>query len=305
MVAFFALNKALKRTCWWRNIFVFTKQFSNDPTFSESFSVVNVGSNPARFAFFYDNVLGENWSTGVQGLDFDLDILRKYSWQLKPGAYVLLPIVPFSSVSGYLTRYSKSYSAKYASVLGIRQGKSFTKLREGIKYLRFPLMYNWRAITYLIRDANPDNRLNQIEQQLQLYEMENNAEWWMSMWKKEFSICDWESMLPDHLKEGRVKSILMMSELIEYIQENGFKPVIVSPPMSNSLCSMFTPLIKDTYIYSFVKSIQNKYNVLYLDYLDDKDLQDPQLYFNALFMNLRGRKLFTRRVLTDLNIITT
>lgn len=42
------------------------------------YSIVNLGSNPARFAFFYENVNGANLSTGTQDLYMDLCILKQY-----------------------------------------------------------------------------------------------------------------------------------------------------------------------------------------------------------------------------------
>lgn len=300
-IAYF-INKLLRKTVWYENIFAFTHQFKRKVS-NETYEVVNVGSNPARFAFFYEDVLGENWSTGTQGLDMDLEVLKHYSYQLKPGAHVFLPIVPFSSVSGYLTNSMKQYSAKFASVLDVATVTKYKRIERGYKYLKYPILSGWRTFKFLFRDAEPDKRLQATEQCLQLPELEADANWWLNMWKEEFSIPSWETSLPEHLHEGREKSINMLCHLIDYIINQGFKPVLISTPMSAPLSALFTQQIKDTYIYSFIEEAQIRYDIPYLNYIDTKEFQDNSLYFNALFMNLRGRKLFTRRVLKDLKLI--
>lgn len=300
------LNKLIKGTVWWNNQFTYTKQFvSNDgyrKDLHRNYEVVNVGSNPARFAFFYEDVLGENWSTGTQGLDMDLEILKYYHSYLKDGAYVLLPIVPFSSVSGYLVKSPISYYAKFVRILDSLQIRNNTHMQQARKYIKMPLRYNWRNVRHLIKDSKPDNRLNIVEQPLQLMEMEQSAIKIMNSWKDEFDIKEWRGELPAHLLKGREKSIQMMSSMISFLLERGYKPVLISPPMSHPLTKLFTPQIKENYIYSFVDEIKKLYDIPYLDYTEVEEFQEEVLYFNALFMNLKGRKLFTKRVLLDLGI---
>ena len=56
-----------------------------------------------------------------------------------------------------------------------------------------------------------------------------------------------------------------------------------------------------SYVYDFIKMVDRE-NIPFLDYSKDALFMDNSLYMNSLFMNLRGRKLFTKRVLKDLNI---
>ena len=306
LAVFMAANKAVKKTNWWKNKFAFTHQFVSNAGYRKNlirnYEVANVGSNPARFAFFYEDVLGQNWSSGTQGLDMDLEVLRFNHSYLKKGAPVILPIVAFSSVSGFLTKVSRPYMAKFVSILDGLQINYNDKLREGRKYLKYPLLYDWKAVRHLFFDTELDRRLDINEQPMQLIEMEQDAQEWMKIWKDEFRISDVSAPLPDHLKEGREKSVKMMIDMVNFLKERGYKPVIVSPPMSASLMKHFTKDVRDTYIYSFVDEIKKRVDVPYMDYMDS-EFQNNKYYFNALFMNLRGRKMFTKRVLTDLSLI--
>ena len=306
---FIVLNKLVKHTNWWKNNFLYTNQFYNGWTYRETpvrnLQIANVGSNPARFAFHYDDVLGENWSTGTQGLDMDLQILRHQHSLLRKGAYVLLPIVPFSSVSGYLDKFPKSkrYLAKYTKALDNLQIKQLPYFEGVRRYIKYPLLYNWKILLYIIRDVPSDTRLTIVENLMQKNEMLKDAKNWMKCWMEEFNIKDLHATLSPELQNARERSIDMMCDMISFLLERGYRPILISTPMSEALSEYFTQDIKETYIYSFVRSIQEKYDIPYLDYTNDKELTNHDLYFNALFMNLRGRKLFTKRVLKDLRLI--
>lgn len=302
----FMANRMVKMTNWWKNNLLYTQQFVSNAGYrynlKRNYEIVNVGSNPARFAFIYDNVVGENWSTGTQGLDMDYEVLRYYHSYLKQGATVLLPIVPFSSVSGYLEQFktSRHYLAKFVSILDYLQVSHHEKLNRGNYYFYYPLFYNWRVIRYLIKDEKPDCRIEKNDQPMGLLQLKSDAQDWIAGWKKEFAIKELNGQLPSHLEKGRSISVEMMRKMILFLKERGYNPVIVSPPMSKALTEYFTDDIKKTYIYSFVDEFK-ELNVGYLDYTDSQ-FSDNKLYFNALFMNLKGRRLFTEQVLKDLNI---
>lgn len=74
------LNKCVKKTNWYKNQFLYTNQFVSNAGYRDNlirnYEIVNLGSNPALFAFFYENIKGQNWSTGSQGLDMDFEILK-------------------------------------------------------------------------------------------------------------------------------------------------------------------------------------------------------------------------------------
>lgn len=303
ILCFGVLNKLLKTTNWWKNIFVFTKQFELGDKKTGMLKICNVGSNPARFAFHYDDIAGENWSTGTQGLNYDLEILRSNHNQLCKEAIVLLPIVPFSSVSGYLNNFKKpnTYLAKYTKAISPDIIQTLPQFKSVKLFLKYPLC-DIRTLRYIVRDVKADTRLLITENSLPYVQMDFDAHGWITCWKEEFNISSLEDPLPDGLKNGRLISIEMMNNLVAFAKEYGYRPILVSPPMSVALTNLFSDTAKDTYIYSFVREIQSKYDIDYLDYLGDEEFSKHEYYFNALFMNLRGRKLFTKRVLQDLGL---
>lgn len=303
------LNWLLKKTDWWKNQFVFTHQFISNQGYRENLTrnieIVNVGSNPARFAFDYDDlILGANWSTGNQGLDMDYQLLRFYHSFMKEGATVLIPIVPFSSVSAYLIPSiykDKSYMVKFYSVLDYLQTEYLPQFKHVRYWYKYPLLFNWLAVRFLLRDVKPDKRI--------LYDSDLTnrvdavtAELLMDNWKSEFNIKDLEAPLSSELQEARKQSVQLMRNMLEYLVERGYKPVFIIPPVSKMLSTYLTEPFRERYIDSFIREF-SEYNVPYFDYTKVLEFQADDLFFNDLFMNVKGRTTFTKRVLTDLKMI--
>ena len=305
------ISKLVKTTNWYKNNFIYTKQFvpsgyrkdgqrNYDIDKQRNYEIVNVGSNPARFAFFYENIIGQNWSTGTQGLDKDLEILKYFYSYIKKDGTVLLPICAFSSVAGILKR-QLSYTAKFASILDRRQ---INTMPQGIKshiWMKYPLDFKSLFMLF-IEDVQPDDRLSITEQMMQPLELNMDALRWMNGRKAEFNIKDWNAPLTPELQEGRNISVKNLQTMIDFCLERSLKPVLIIPPMTKYLSCLLTDTIRETYIYSFIREANVK-NIPFLDYMDDERFSDPSLYFNSFFLNLKGRKLFTKQVLEDLNIL--
>ena len=299
----------IKQTNWWNNMFVYTHQFVSNFGYRENLvrnlQIANVGSNPARFCFFYEDVLGQNWSTGTQGLNMDLEVLRFNHSYLSCNAVVLLPLVPFSLVSEYLKNKNGfrdyKYYVKYTNVLDQSQINCIPCAKDIWGFVHSPIRYNHKAWKYLINDEEPDRRLEIADQHMMLADLMNDADCIIKGWKGEFDIKDLSGPLPDHLLQGMEDSVALLTEIIDFLLEREYRPVIVLPPMTSILHDKLPAIFWQTYIYNGITKL-NRPDVPMLDYLHDKQWQSTDLYFNSLFMNLRGRKLFTKQVLKDIGL---
>lgn len=310
LLIFLFTNKRIKNTNWWKNQFIYTHQFISNlgyrTNLTRNIEIVNIGSTPARFAFDYSGLInGANWSTGNQGLDMDYQILRFYHSFMKEGATVLLPIVPFSSVSAYLIPSiykNKTYMVKFYSILDYLQTKYLPQFKYVNYWYKYPLFFNWKVIKYLIKDTQEDKSLFSTTT-LKNQDNYKNADFWMDIcWKTEFKISNFEQPLPSHLQQARSKSILLMQEILDFLIERGYKPVFIMPPISLSLAKRYTPNFREVYINSFIREFK-KYKIPFLDYTKSIELQKDEYFCNDLFMNPKGRKIFTKQVLQDLNLI--
>ncbi len=304
-----SLNNRIKRTIWWKNKFVYTDQFEkclnriyeNKP----KLQIVNVGSNPARFCFFYENVYGENWSTGAQGHDMDFEIIKKYYRCLEKNAIVLIPLVPFSFVSEYLNdkpeyRNGESY-LKFTTILDEEQLASLPWYNEMKEYNANPRKLKRNAWKFILRDIKPDRRIEITDQLMMRCDLEADSEMFMDYWQREFDIEDFGASLPLHLKKAYDDSIEVIRKIIDFCIEHDIRPVLVVPPMTQVLYNKFPSEFWKTYVTDGIVKL-NRPDVPVFNYLYDKKWQAVDLYFNSLFMNLRGRKLFTKQVLKDVGL---
>ena len=179
--------------------------------------------------------------------------------------------------------------------------------REACRYAEYPILFGKPAVKALIRymigrDKPYINKVVNLENNpMTEAELEKDAARWMEGWKHQFSIADFEAPLTEQNQKGREYRIDLMRELIDFCIERDYQPVYVIPPVTEFLAKEFTPKFRDIYIYDFLKQVDR--DVKLLDYSDDKGLMDKDLYFNSFFFNRLGRKLFTKRVLTDLGLI--
>lgn len=309
VLGWFICNRLLRSSNWYKNYFIHTKQFQQANE-KKILDVVNVGSNPAVFDFFYDDVNGVNWATGSQGPKMDFDILNRYSSQIKDGGVVLIPIVPFSSCSPYLAHYKPSFKgissiARYIVAMGLSQ-KEIKKLKGNYKkaysWLKYPLFFEPKAVRYLYRDVKEDTRNLITDQPMSFYDLNQDADHWINGWKSEFDISDLEAPLDKKMEMCHEECALQFVSIIDFCKEHNLRPILLHPPISRILNEKFSDKTKEIYIYSFVRRIQKKIDVEFRDYISDKDFLSPSLYFNSFFLNLRGRKLFTQRVLKDLGL---
>jgi hypothetical protein len=303
------LNKIIKRMNWYKNIIIYTTPVVSNVGYRDNlqrnYEIVNLGSNPGRFAFFYEDVLGQNWSTGTQGLTEDLEIVKYYFSYIKKSGVILLPIVPFTSISPYL-KYKPDYTpityyAKYIKVLDWHQITQAPSYKKALRFIRYPLFFNLKYIRYLLKDTDKDNRLLISEQTMQPLELNADADKWINGWKKEFDIKDLSVPVTNVYKECIDESVKQLQQIITFCLERELKPVLIIPPVTKYLSEYFTPEVREQYIYSFIRQA-NTMDVQFLDYFSDERFQDSELYFNSFFLNLRGRKLFTRQVLRDLGL---
>ena len=308
-VSFLIANKLIKKTNWWKNQYIACEQFVSNfgyrDNIQRNYDIVNLGSNPARFAFFYENVKGQSWATGSQGQDMDFEILKYFHSYLKNGGAVLIPIMPFTAISTYLKErkdyWGMEYYSKFYQILDLYQALQLPNAKKIARYLKMPLLYNKRAIRYLIKDSLPDDRFQISEQPMMKMELEEDAKKWINGWLTEFNLKRLEDCQGEKWSKYYREAIDLTKSMVDFCIERDLKPVFICVPMSHYLSDLFPTDVRKYLVLDFVKAC-NEHNIPFLDYTLDPDFQDVSLYFDSFFLNMRGRKLFTKRVLKDLEI---
>lgn len=311
LVVFCICNKLVLKSNWLQNNYIYTEsnQFISNAGYrtnlNRNYVVANLGSNPALFALKYPVGVGLNWSTGAQGLDMDFEILKYYHSYVKENGTIIIPIMPFSFVSQYLTskkNYCDAlYYSKFEKVLDWSQVPNIPLKKEREILKKWPLLLYPKSIKYIFSDCWTDNRFEISEMNMTPDEIENDSNFWIKYWFKEFDITSlsdfqhqsWSGYIDD------ARNILR--RMIDFCLERNLRPVILCTPMTIQLRSMFTESDWSFMVTDFVKSVNRE--VLFIDYSNVSEFQDCRLYFNALFLNSVGRKKFSERVLSDLGIL--
>lgn len=303
------LNKLVRNTNWYNNQYTYIKQFISNEGYRDNiirnYDVVNLGSNPAVFGFFYEGVKGQSWATGSQGLDMDFEILKYFHSYLKKGGTVIIPIMPFTAISPYIKtkkgHWDARYYSKFYKILDYSQKENLPDVEGIVNYLYHPFSYQPASWRYIIRDEVPDTRYSITEQGMMSMELMQDAEMWMNMWYNEFDIKNINDVCDPEWDKWTDEALDILGKMIEFCLERDLRPVLVYLPFTKYLSSKFTDRAKNRLVYNFVARI-DKVNVEFLDYSKDEEMCDERLYFNSFFLNMNGRKIFTNKILKDLGL---
>lgn len=296
---FLIANYLTKSTVWYKSIFGDILKFKS---IGSNIEIVNLGSNSGKFSFDYSElkIKGENWAMGPQAIEYDKLILEKFISKITVNGTVLIPISLFSSILDYYTdinSYDKYYSLLDSS--DIRYYSNRRRLRNWL-FLHFPLVYflfypkSLIIFLYkLMKGSTTSNKDN--------FDFNKDAERWVANWKREFKINDLNASLPNRHELIKYKNITRVVEIIEICRKNNLKPILVLSPITHYLQSHITQEVKSVYVDGLCNEVVGITNVTLLDYFYDKDFSKEELYKNAFLLNNKGAKLFTSKVLNDIN----
>ena len=311
VVLFFLLNIVYKKTNNWKNRYIFERFFVTGNKYrislDRNYEVINVGSNPAFYGFFYEYVRGGNLSTGSQGLEMDFEIIKHYHSYLKSGGVVIIPIMPFTAVSQYLKTKPQIWGIDYfLKFAGILDQDSFGNLTLGKKIIRmykYPVFFRPWLIMSILHDSNQDNSLLISEQTKSFLEINSEALGMVNYWLKEFDADSLNDFLGDKYNKFIVEAQSILDSIIHFCLDRGYRPVLMTVPVTNSLYSALGDNIHKKLVIDFIGGLKYS-NIEFFDYMKDKRFMDSKYYNGPIFLNLYGRKFFSEIVLKDLGILS-
>lgn len=308
------INSQLYKTEWYKSFFLdINHEIYPDNTWyrnhdERNYDVVNLGSSGGKWAFDYSDmgIKAMNWAQQPQTLVEDYNLLRCFHSILRKGGYVIITIMPFTGINKKTGLFD---AMKYLKIDTQGEPIEPNMYWEALKYANNPLLIGKKkaikAIIQYLRGR--ETKIDKIGNACLDYnpmteeQLKQDANLWMEGWRHQFSISDFEAPLTPQNQLGRKYRIRIMRELIDFCLIRGYKPIYVIPPVTKFLADKFTPRFREIYIYDYLRDIER--NILLLDYSGEKDFMAPELYFNSFFLNVKGRKCFTNRVLKDIGLI--
>ncbi|MDD3719689.1 MAG: hypothetical protein PHP28_13630 [Actinomycetota bacterium] len=265
----------------------------------DDIEVANLGSSHGAYGFDYENIsgiTGFNFALPGQSLYYDLQVLEEYSDKLSEGCVVVIPISYFSFDQN---KISEDQTRWYYKILDY--GSVYNhKLTDYVKIGLFPILGASLNAKYLIKDKPAVAfdiywlyAFSGID-----YDVED-----VEAWKR-----DALGFLDFHNKvtaQGRNEEFNLpyLYGIIEYCQEHGFKPLLVTTPFTRYYNEVFTEEFYRDF-HAKVTKIQEKYGIPYIDYSHDPRMtEDLGLFVDSNHLNAAGSKVFTKLLLSDLGLI--
>lgn len=295
-----AILKIIQRGHWYSQVeFRDCRKFWEYNTFDTDVMVIGSASGAHAFNFDGIPIKGVNFAMSANPQCADLAILKSYhSYLNSEKSTVIITLCPFSALSGnYEYLADKYYTILPPPAMPVfyywKKQAVYKKMRSPLQY--YPLFalisdikyfaLSWRKIT------------------LSESEMEENARQLLDAWMKEFSWQSFDAPLSVVNKDGKQEAIRLLNETIIFCKERNISPVIIFPPMYHTLSDKFTPNARHILFESLIENVEDK-SVPFFNYMDDADFSnDRSLFKNSFLLNEKGSKVFTKRVLLDLNLI--
>lgn len=297
----FIANAVLRRGYWFNNCFfpecrkfIYYKNFNTD--------IINLGSTSSVHAFNYDGLKLKcaNFAICRNPLTGDLAILKNYcSFLKKEGSIVIIPLCPFTSLSGSYDYFDdRYYRILYASSIPFY---NFIHDLQVEKKWMNPLLYYplYGPIVDIYRFFFKKNTVGTMSEE----KMEIDANNWIRGWMEEFSITSFSNPLSLKNKDSIEDAIGLLRQIISFCQEHNCTPIVVMPPMYKTLANKFTGEMRDILINNIIS--QTGGACRFINYMDDAQfVNERTLFENSFLMNSKGAKLFTRRLLKDIGVIS-
>lgn len=243
---------------------------------------------------------GFNFCLGGQFFYYTDKMLREYAPRcLKPGGtiYLVIADLVFAEVGKGLY-----HSERYPLILS-RQ--SLGEEYSYVNYLRmrFPLFFNPRSLIKIARSlikGNKNSSVSLAQNKLTYEQTLCLAKKRCVSWCHQFGLKNTMSNeISPKLEEKFAESRKVLTSMIKFCLDNGYKPILVVTPVSKAMNECISDIFIQKVLYDNI-NMANEQNVLFLNYLKDDEFQEISLYENnADCLNVRGRKLFTEILIKD------
>lgn len=296
IVMYIALNVLYKRTNHYKNSLLTSPTLTDDvPT---DIKLAVFGSTYAQYAFSSMWQMGlnrtHNFALPCESSEADLVKLRYFADYLAPNCVIAITLAPCNTLYhwGQLNEGLKHYGFMP------KKEKKDWKLLSYIKYHLplFPL--NIRKAARIIRDSKRVKSIYELVPQRVFSDEQTtkNAQKMAEIWIKLFGLVDLKEKIsrPENIHEVETNTAII-TQMVDFCHEKGFRPVIVVPPFAAKLNACFS----DEYIQStlgqvYEKARQRKVNIY--DYRkDDRFQNNSGLFADGVFLlNQYGSEKFVK-----------
>lgn len=269
------------------------------------FDIAAFGSSYCRYAFNFEstNLSGYNFGIVAQFLYYTNLMIRSFRKTYKDNALIIIVLPSLVFAEPGKGKYAPSRYVRFVKKSLLKDEYSiFRKILLSYMPLFVPSIGNFKQCLCRIFANENKEYFNLRYNKLSEKENVATAKQRCKDWCDEFGLNDTVSVnVPESLESKFEQSISILKDIIDYCLEEKLRPILVVTPVSDIMRKRCSKAFLDRVLYSNIKKA-NIQNIPFLDYYEDKRFSDISLYANnADFLNARGRELFTKVVLQDIN----
>lgn len=299
-------NEMVKRTNWYQNVIPDLDNFPTNDWYRKhlerNFEIAIVGSSSGVFGFDLSVAPGLkafNWCLQPMAMEYAYRVLQNFFSILKKDGIVAIVFSPFSGLQA-LGKQGKTTDDRFYHLL---DGTLIENFEEVARRRRYPYFYNPKqAIKHMLKDEPPRPKKATLRQLSTSEEYERDADNWIRMWMREFTISDLNAPLTEQNMEGSKARAAVIQQMVDFCLERDLRPIFVTPPCHPALARKFTPEFRKNYIKDFLEPFIQQ-GIPFYDYLEHPDFTDDSLFANAYFLSPTGAQAFTRHFLKALSLL--
>lgn len=298
VVPFSILNGLYKNTNYWKS----SNETYELRYYPDGIALLNLGNSHEMAGFCYGKFyrgVSNNFATSSQPFYYSHQVLKSAEESIADGAVVLIPISCFDWYYNWRELFGeiRTYNNRYYSFLKPWQICGFN-MDDYIECGVCPLFTAKENVKYIFQDIN----LPDIEYVDNSMLMDNGIDY-----ANEVVDYKYNSLMNDVMDLGPKKDRVYeqnkndMIHLIDYCYTKGYRPVLLSTPVTSLLNDRFSEDFKNDFDEKNQEICRSYPDLLFLDYSKDKEFTDNLQYFrDSDHMNSYGGDAYTERVLSDL-----
>ena len=244
--------------------------------------LVNLGTGMGYYDFCYSGIplSAFNFALPQQNLYFDYQLLKKYSCLFKKNCTVCL-VLPYcifcaDRLEEALQRYERYYELLPPEAVEPYCSVSYE--------------------SWLAKDKRETNPMDSLTYALSYEEMRYQSEEAIENWKRQLHIISFDTGEVSPGTKGEIeKSQYWLRNILRYCEKKNFRPVVVVPPMSQTLLDKISMKFRKLNFYDILYStVPEKVEIL--DYSENSRFCHPQLYGWPGFLTEQAAREFTRDI---------
>ncbi len=257
----------------------------------------NFGTGMGYYDFCYDNlnISAFNFALTTQSLYFDYQLMKCYKSKFTEGCWMLL-VLPYCIFCANDLMDFRGLNERYYSILPPEAVEPYCD-KSYQSYLKELGEYEACKMTENSRKLEMTEPLNEHQMEVQSDDAIKN-------WIRQLGIVSFQSgEFSERIKMEIQESRKCLLKIFDFCTENGFRPVIVIPPLSETLLARISADWRRTHFYEVLENARKGRNIPVLDYTRERKFCNPLLFGWPGFLIKSAAKEFTTDVLQKVGIL--